>query len=146
MNRFNVRIYGLLIHQGKVLVTDEIRLGTEMTKFPGGGLEFGEGTHDCLIREWQEELGIDITVGDLVYLNPFYQQSGFNPKDQVLAVYYRVFTDSPDQIPVVQNPMQFPTHQEGAQTFRWLHLEEISTENLTFPIDQSLVPTLKHLD
>ena len=39
LERFNVRVYGLCIKQGKILITDEIRGGTKMTKFPGGGLE-----------------------------------------------------------------------------------------------------------
>jgi 8-oxo-dGTP pyrophosphatase MutT (NUDIX family) len=48
---FNIRVYGLVIRQGKVLLTDEIRFGIPMTKFPGGGLKPGEGTVDCLRRE-----------------------------------------------------------------------------------------------
>ena len=46
MNQFNIRVYGLWIREGRILVTDEFRLGTFMTKFPGGALEFGEGTID----------------------------------------------------------------------------------------------------
>ena len=39
MNRFNVRVYGLLFNDEKeVLVTDENRFGIQFTKFPGGGL------------------------------------------------------------------------------------------------------------
>ena len=52
-NHFNIRVYGFLLDDGRVLVTDEFRLGIYMTKFPGGGLHFGEGTVDCLKRELQ---------------------------------------------------------------------------------------------
>jgi hypothetical protein len=48
---FTIRVYGLLIHNGFMLVSDELIRGHRITKFPGGGLEFGEGTKDCLIRE-----------------------------------------------------------------------------------------------
>ena len=44
---FNIRVYGILINDAKqVLVSDEYIRGTYITKFPGGGLEFGEGTRD----------------------------------------------------------------------------------------------------
>jgi 8-oxo-dGTP diphosphatase len=62
--RFNIRVYGLWIHNSMVLVNEEVIRGFNRTvvKFPGGGLEQGEGTIDCLKREWKEELGIDIGV------------------------------------------------------------------------------------
>ena len=63
---FNVRVYGLLINENKqVLVSDEYIRGDYITKFPGGGLEFGEGTRDCLKREFMEEMTLDVRVGGL---------------------------------------------------------------------------------
>ena len=55
MKRFNVRVYGIYITpQQQILLSDE-RIGDFcFTKFPGGGLEFGEGLHEALIREWKE--------------------------------------------------------------------------------------------
>ena len=41
--RFNIRVYGFLIDERKILVSDEFRLGMFMTKFPGAGLIYGEG-------------------------------------------------------------------------------------------------------
>ncbi|GAJ02545.1 unnamed protein product, partial [marine sediment metagenome] len=52
IQHFVVRVYGLIINDKKeVLLTDEYQLGMKMTKFPGGGLEFGEGPVDCIKRE-----------------------------------------------------------------------------------------------
>ena len=60
MPLFNVRVYGLLIDQyQRLLVTDEFIRGSYITKLPGGGLEFGEGTRACLQREFIEETGIE---------------------------------------------------------------------------------------
>ncbi|MBK9515443.1 MAG: NUDIX domain-containing protein [Flavobacteriales bacterium] len=56
---FTIRVYGLLLHAGHVLVSDELIKGRRITKFPGGGLEYGEGLKDCLIREIREEIGIE---------------------------------------------------------------------------------------
>jgi len=39
MNKFNLRVYGILINEKKqVLVSDEYIRGNYYTKFPGGGL------------------------------------------------------------------------------------------------------------
>ena len=66
--RFNIRVYGVLINKHKqVLVSDEFIRGQYFTKFPGGGLEFGEGTRDCLKREFQEEMNLEVAVGDHIY-------------------------------------------------------------------------------
>ncbi|HET9278185.1 MAG TPA: NUDIX domain-containing protein [Flavitalea sp.] len=61
MNLFNIRVYGILINEKKqVLVSDEFIRGSYYTKFPGGGFEFGEGTGNCLKREFKEEIDLAI--------------------------------------------------------------------------------------
>jgi hypothetical protein len=51
-----IRVYGILINeQQQILVSDEFIRGMYVTKFCGGGLEEGEGTRDCLRREFMEE-------------------------------------------------------------------------------------------
>ena len=56
IRQFNIRVYGLVINEGKeVLLTDEYLLDRKMTKFPGGGMHFGEGPEDCIKREALEE-------------------------------------------------------------------------------------------
>tara|TARA_B100001121_G_C18411745_1_gene490453 strand:- start:72 stop:503 length:432 start_codon:yes stop_codon:yes gene_type:complete len=138
-SRFNIRVYGLLIQEGKVLITDEIRSGVEMTKFPGGGLEFGEGVTDCLMREFREELNIKIKVLDLFYINDFYQVSSFSSSDQLLSIYYRVsLVDG--NIQTTETPFLFET--EEPQCFRWLDLNQITKNDVTFPIDKIVVEKL----
>src|SRR6476620_5160426 len=91
MKRFNIRVYGVLINeQQQVLVCDELIRGQRYTKFPGGGLEFGEGTRDCLKREFMEEMDLAIEVTDHLYTTDFYQPSAFNPDDQIISIYYLV--------------------------------------------------------
>ena len=65
---FNIRVYGIMINeQNQLLVADEYIRGGYYTKFPGGGLEFGEGTRDCLKREFKEEMNLDVEIGDHIY-------------------------------------------------------------------------------
>ena len=91
MALFNIRIYGLLLdNQQRLLVSDEFIKGNFFTKLPGGGLEIGEGTRDCLKREFKEETGLDVEIGKHIYTTDFFQISAFNNKDQIISIYYWV--------------------------------------------------------
>lgn len=138
-SRFNIRVYGILIQGEKILVTDEIRKGVKMTKFPGGGLEFGEGIADCLIREFKEELNVMISVKSLFYINEAYQVSSFNEKEQLLSVYYQVSLEE-GEIKSTETPFLFDTNEP--QCFRWLDLNKINKNDVTFPIDKIVVEKL----
>lgn len=124
-HRFNVRIYGICIQQGMLLISEELIRGNWIVKLPGGGLEWGEGPHDCLRREWQEELGLDIEVGDHFYTTHFFQPSAFDDS-QVLSIYYRVSFSS-GQLPISQN---------SGERCRWVHLADVSQSLFTLPIDK----------
>lgn len=143
-NIFNVRVYGILISdQKQVLVTDEIHYGRRITKFPGGGLQFGEGTVECLERECREELLQEVEVKKHFYTTDFFQRSAFNEKQQVISVYYFISAADAQSISVRQKPFDFDTEQEDAQSFRWIALASISENDFTFPIDKKVAGLLK---
>ena len=134
---YNIRVYGLFLNpKQEVLVTDERRGGYRMTKFPGGGHEFGEGLIDGLMREFDEELGMPIEVKDLFYVNDFLQISAFNPKEQLLSLYYWVEIPRWESIVVAQTTFQFPTNNNDAQTFRWVSINDLQPTAMTFPVDK----------
>ena len=87
----SVRVYGILLGENKqVLVSDEYIRGNYYIKFPGGGLEFGEGTRDCLKREFKEEMDLNVEVSEHLYTTDFFQMSAFNPEHQIISIYYLV--------------------------------------------------------
>ncbi|MES2558014.1 MAG: NUDIX hydrolase [Bacteroidota bacterium] len=130
--RFNLRVYGLLINEhNEVLLADERRNGYAFTKFPGGGLEWGEGIIDGLKREFQEELGIEIEVGELFYLTDFFQQSAFSENDQLISVYYHVHVPDLSLIKCASKP-----ETGDCEVFRWVKSEDLSVDELTFPVDK----------
>ncbi|MEO8590880.1 MAG: NUDIX domain-containing protein [Flavobacteriales bacterium] len=135
--RFTIRVYGLLIDNGRVLVADEIIKGRRITKFPGGGLEFGEGLKDCLVREISEEIGVEAFDLDHLYTTDFFQQSTFHTTPmQVVSVYYTFRVADVDALPVIVTPFDFVAVKEGAEAFRWLDLATSSEEDLSLPIDR----------
>ena len=142
MKNFNVRVYGILIHDNKVLVSDEHIKGMNITKFPGGGLEFGEGTIDCVIREFKEELGLDVEVISHFYTTDFYIASAFNANDQLISVYFVMEKQNLDLIPVSESKNDIP-NVDGAQIFRWISIDTISENDFTFPIDKLVAKKLQ---
>src|SRR6187549_2024722 len=87
---FNVRVYGLLINDdNEVLISDEQEYGIRFSKFPGGGLEYGEGLIEELKREFVEECNTEIDVLEHFYTTDFFCKSAFNDS-QVISVYYLV--------------------------------------------------------
>jgi 8-oxo-dGTP pyrophosphatase MutT (NUDIX family) len=64
--RHRISVKGLIIDAGRILLPlhrDEAGLYYIL---PGGGQEPGETLTDALVRECREELGVDVTVGDLL--------------------------------------------------------------------------------
>jgi len=138
MKLFNVRVYGLLLDEGRVLVSDELIKGHKITKFPGGGLEFGEGTVDCVIREFKEELNLRIEVVDHFYTTDFFVASAFNPSSQVISIYYHVRALEPINAKISELEFDFDPLKEEDQAFRWLKVDELHQNNFTFAIDKKV--------
>jgi ADP-ribose pyrophosphatase YjhB (NUDIX family) len=147
MYRFNIRVYGVLINDaGHVLVSDEWIRGNYYTKFPGGGLEYGEGTRDCLKREFIEEMDLRVEVGEHLYTTDFFQESAFRPGDQIISIYYRVKALEPITVRISDKPFDFDEVQTKAyelnnecESFRFIPFEEINEDSVTLPIDKIVV-------
>jgi ADP-ribose pyrophosphatase YjhB (NUDIX family) len=124
-SRFNIRVYGIWISAGRLLVSEEIIRGQRVIKFPGGGLELGEGTIEGLQREWREELDLDIEVLAHFYTTDFFQPSAFDDS-QVISIYYLVQADA---------SLPLKNLQANERSF-WLPLHELGEDSFTLPIDR----------
>lgn len=131
--------------QKQVLVSDEYIRGGYYTKFPGGGLEFGEGTLECIVREWQEELGQDVKVVEHIYTTDFFQISAFDNVTQIISIYYLVTPLSPFTASVSSKPFDFtvPEGVEEVERPRWISWDEFSSEVVTLPIDKVVADMVK---
>lgn len=142
--QFTIRVYALIVNdQKEVLVTDEFQLGMKMTKFPGGGLHFGEGPIDCLKREMLEECNQEIEDIQHFYTTDFYQKALFGDDCQLISIYYLAKIKGPVRFPISIIPFDFPEMRNGCQSFRWVSAEQIIPDDFTFPIDKHVAHLLK---
>ena len=145
MSYITIRVYGILIDPTLgLLVSDEFIRGDFFTKLPGGGLEFGEGTRDCLIREFKEETGLDVTVGDHIYTTDYYQPSAFRAGDQILSIYYRVnpISLAPLNTTAIAfdfTPEEIADKNGQAEHTRWMALNDLSEGAMSLPIDKIVI-------
>ena len=144
-NKFVIRVYGIFINQDhEVLLSDEFMLNMKMTKFPGGGMNFGEGPIECLKREIMEEMnGQEIEIIDHFYTTDYYQPAYFFDNHQLISIYYLARFIEPIKFKISSIPFDFDDLINGNQSFRWKNILEISEKELTFPIDQKVVSLLK---
>ncbi len=139
---FNIRVYGIAIQESKLLISTEMGGDHAFTKFPGGGLEPGEGLADCLIREWKEELNVDIGIGDLFYVNEFYQPSAFNPSQQIISFYYMVNLQTEIS---VYKAIEKRWNKDYLVEFRWEDIHTLQTDDFTFPIDKRVFSQIEDI-
>ncbi len=143
LKHFNIRVYAIILNdREEVLLSDEYLKDMRMTKFPGGGLRFGEGTLDCLKREAMEEFGQNIEITEHFYTTDFYQKAFFFDDHQLISIYYMArFVEKP-RFPISNKPFDFE-NINGSQSFRWLSLKRINSETMTFPVDKKVAEMLR---
>ena len=148
---FTIRVYGILLGENKrVLVSDELIRGAYYTKFPGGGLELGEGTRDCLKREFKEEMDLNVKVGDHLYTTDFFQMSAFHPEDQIISIYYFAEALEPIRARLNEKPFDFDAREmqiyqekNETETFRFVDWDKFSEQSVHLPIDKVVARMLK---
>lgn len=149
----SLRVYGILINEQKqVLVSDEYIRGGFYTKFPGGGLEFGEGTRDCLQREFMEEMNLAVEVGEHIYTTDYFQISAFNPQFQIVSIYYFAKALAPITVPLRDKPFDFDAAQlkiyeakKEIETFRFINWNDFNADVITLPIDKIVADMVKQM-
>lgn len=137
MKPFNIRIYGLLFHENKILIIREPFAGQVIDKFPGGGLEYGEGLIDCLKREFMEELNLEIEVESHFYTQDFFLKSRFDESEQIIMIYYKIRAKDISKLKVLDKDIQ---------KLIWKDRDELSADDLSLPTDKLVVEMLLKLN
>ena len=141
---FNIRVYGLIFNEdNQVLLSDEYQLGMKMTKFPGGGMKYGESTVECLQREAMEEFGQSLNIKQHFYTLDYFQPALFYTQYQLISIYYLAeFSDTP-RFKISHKPFDFEEWVNGAISFRWKNLKDLNERDLTLPVDKKVVAMLQ---
>ena len=135
------RVYGFLINSAnQVLVSIERFKGIPIIKFPGGGVEWGEGLLEALVREFKEELEISIRVKKNIYFNDFPVESAIDKRYQVQAFFYEVEPLEPIRFSTV---LSLEPPEENTENFIWVDLKNLSEELFTYKIEKEAAKALK---
>ncbi|MFM8806519.1 MAG: NUDIX domain-containing protein [Sphingomonadales bacterium] len=144
MKQFTIRVYGILQDPAQgILVSDEWIKEDRFTKFPGGGLQFGEGTRECLAREFLEELDLRVSVEEHIYTTDYFQLSAFNPAHQIISIYYAVRPLEEFKVRLKTKPFDFDERElvlyrqhQQTESFRFVHFKEFGPSVMSLPIDK----------
>ena len=134
---FNLRTYAIIIDNGNLPLSKELIKGKESIKFPGGGVEFGEGIIAALKREAMEEMNVELNNIQHFYTTDFFQQSAFNPKDQLISIYYTASLSTD----LITNENTEPIPDKPV--FIWKKLNTLNQTDLQFPIDRYVLNLLQ---
>lgn len=133
INKINIRVYGCVIKDKKVLTLFEEYAGEPLMKFPGGGLEYGEGVLECLHREFDEELNVKVDIAEHLYTQENFLVSRFKKNEQLLTIYYIVD---------IVNEEDFLILDPCIEKTEWIEIDRPDNP-FPLPVDQIVFDKLK---
>jgi len=136
ISRFNIRVYALIILKDNILLSRELIQNELIYKFPGGGVELGEGIVDALQREAKEEMGQNLNHIAHFYTTDFFQRSSFDSSEQLISVYFKASLSQH-----INNRLKIPVKDQPV--FEWKRLVDLNEDDLHFPIDKRVLNMIK---
>jgi ADP-ribose pyrophosphatase YjhB (NUDIX family) len=121
---FSYRAAGILVHENKVLLQKPNN--SNDYAFPGGQIAFGETNAETLIREFREEIGADIEIGELKWvwenIGPWDGKSAHQ-----ICLFFSVNLKNMMQIPLAGNfnGKEHDADDNNAIWFHWIPFDEI---------------------
>lgn len=115
------RSTGILLNEGKILIQREIN-GTEFA-LPGGHVAWGETSSETLVREYKEELGADVSVGRLIWVEEAFWKWGTKDAHSICH-YHLVNLTVPFQIPT-EGTFKSLESDESRLVFQWVNISEL---------------------
>lgn len=130
---FSYRVAGICVHNGRVLL--QTTTGEDKSfAFPGGHVAFGETHAETLKREFREEIGAEVSVGELKWVAEVFFPWGDRPCQQICLYYLVTIEDA--AIPM-EGTFLGKEHLEGRNfdlEFHWVPIEEASKREI-YPVN-----------
>ena len=123
--RFNYRVCGMIIHEGKILAMHDQR--SPYYYLPGGRVQLGETVEEAVLREIREELEIDAKI-----IRPLWFNQGFFTEDvsgeqfHEICIYFLVDISHTD---LLSRGNQFVLNENNQRhAFEWLEFDRLKDE------------------
>jgi 8-oxo-dGTP diphosphatase len=121
----------LIIENEKILTMQYNYGGQDVYNLPGGNLEFGEHLSDALAREMVEEMGIKVSVGELILVGEVHNV------EQKKQTFHFIFVGKIIEGKPILNPKE-----TSANTIKWLNISKLSSVNLYPNVSEKLIEYL----
>lgn len=121
----------LIIENEKILTMQYNYGGQDVYNLPGGNLEFGEYLNDALAREMVEEMGIKVSVGELILVGEVHNV------EQKKQTFHFIFAGKIIEGTPVLNPKE-----TSSIAIKWLNISELTSVNLYPNISEKLIDYL----
>ncbi|MEK3954770.1 MULTISPECIES: NUDIX hydrolase [Psychrobacillus] len=124
--RFNYRVGGLIVHDNKLLIMQD--QGQPYYYVPGGRIKMNEKSEDAVKREIKEELGVEVTVKRMLWVNEnFFKEETLNEQFHEICFFYLLELEDEKLL----NNNEFVVDEEGkTHTYYWKTLNELKLINL----------------
>ena len=128
--KFNYRVCGIIVRNGRILAKYNERLSHYA--LPGGRVQLGERAEDAIVRELNEELGIEAKIVRPLWLNQnFFSAEADRTDCHELCIYF-LMDVSDNELPFKED--KFVLYEGGRRhMFEWLTFERLGGEHF-YPI------------
>lgn len=125
--KLRLRACGLCVREESLLLINHASLTSrDFWAPPGGGVEFGETAEACIIREFQEEAGLEVKVGKFLFACEFIKEPL-----HAIELFFEVSWLG-GKLTVGTDPEMDPAHQIllEARFISWEEIKDIKAEHL----------------
>lgn len=133
--RWRPSVYGIIIQDDKILLSPQ----WDWYDLPGWGIDLWETIEEALIREVNEETGLDVKSNGLVHVDSNFFKHPNNRDDfmQSMLIYYRA-----EVVGWELSIDRFDDHEKVyAKLAEWIPLSEL--ENIKFSSSIDLIPIIR---